>query len=227
MTGWHSRGYVPHFDGADLIQHITFHLADSLPKEAIARMQRELEELPEETRSKEQRQRIQDLLDAGCGSCVLRREDCAGVVQDSLLFGDGKRYRLLSWVVMPNHVHALIQQNGFALAKIVQSWKRHTSREIHRLLLGSPSCTRPVEDSSRVQLGDPRETPALWQREYWDRFVRDERHFLSVKNYIEQNPVKAGLVRDARDWRWGSIEWGEHVRQPAECNSAIPGGNPA
>ena len=224
MTGWHSRGYVPHFDGLDMIQHITFHLADSLPQDAIARMQRELEALPEEQRSKEQRQRIQNLLDAGCGSCVLRREDCAGVVQDSLLFGDGARYRLLAWVVMPNHVHVLIQQNGFPLAKIVQSWKRHTSREIHRLFLGSPSCTRLVEDSSRVQLGDPREAPGLWQREYWDRYIRDERHFLTTKSYIEQNPVKAGIVNDARDWLWGNIGWERHLWETAEYNSAIPGG---
>lgn len=224
MSGWHSRGYVPHFDGVDLIQHITFHLADSLPKDAIARMQQELESLPEEQRSTEQRQRIQNLLDAGCGSCVLGRDECAGIVQDSLLFGDGTRYRLLSWVVMPNHVHVLIQQHGCPLAKVVQSWKRHTAREIHRLLLGSPRCTRLVDDASRVQPGDPRVVPGLWQREYWDRFIRDERHFLTAKSYIEQNPVKAGLVKDAQDWCWGNVGWEGYLRETAEYNSAIPGG---
>ena len=225
MSGWQSRGYVPHFDGVDMIQHITFHLEDSLPQEAIARMQRELDVLPEEQRPKEQRQRIQNLLDAGRGSCILRRDECAGIVQDSLLFGDGTRYRLLAWVIMPNHVHVLIQQNGFPLAKIVQSWKRHTSREIHRL--GSPSCTRLVVNSSRVQLGDTREIRGLWQREYWDRYIRDERHFLTTKSYIEQNPVKAGLVKDVRDWLWGNVGWENYLRETAECNSAIPGEQPS
>ncbi|MEN8178888.1 MAG: hypothetical protein ABFS39_09725 [Pseudomonadota bacterium] len=48
----------------------------------------------------------------------------AWIVEDSLLFGDGERYRLLAWVVMPNHVHVLIEQfNGWPLGKPVQSWK--------------------------------------------------------------------------------------------------------
>jgi REP element-mobilizing transposase RayT len=110
---------------------------------------------------------------------------------------------------MPNHVHVLIEQReGWPLAKVVQSWKRHTSREIHRM--GSPSCTR-------------RASPPLWQRDYWDRFIRNERHLLAALRYIENNPVVAGLVSAPEDWRWGSAGF----RRIAECNSAIPGGEPS
>ena len=184
-----------------------FHLVDSLPRGAIDRMESESEALREELRSKELRRRIQDLLDAGWGSCVLRRPECAGIVQASLQFGDGTRYRLLAWVVMPNHVHVLIRQLGFPLARIVQSWKCHTARRIN-LSLGSPSCTRQQDAA------EPITTAALWQRDYWDRYIRDERHFLMARHYIEQNPVKAGLVREARDWRWGSAGWGARERKP-------------
>jgi putative transposase len=210
MNGWYSRGYLPHFDGVDMIQHVTFHLADSLPAEAVERMSRELDALPEEQRSRERRQRIQDLLDAGIGSCLLRNHASAGIVQDSLLFGDGNRYRLLAWVIMPNHVHVMIQQIGWPLAKIVQSWKRHTSREIHRLL-GVPSCTRPDKGAEHTPA-----IPGLWQREYWDRYIRDERHFLAAKSYIEQNPVRAGLVADSTDWRWGHMGWAKKMSETAE-----------
>ncbi len=194
--GWYSRGYLPHFDAPGLIQHITFHLADSLPREAVTRMQLQLECLPKKQQAVEQRKRIQEMLDSGLGSSILRREDCARIVENSLFFGDGSRYRLLAWVVMPNHVHALIEQlPGWPMGKVVQSWKRHTSREIRRLShlgnVGSPSCTR-------------QSSPSIWQRDYWDRFIRDERHFLTAKSYIENNPVGAGLVPSAEAWPWGS-----------------------
>lgn len=218
--GWHSRGYLPHLDATRLVQHVTFHLADSLPVDAIERIQAGIDHLPESEQSNARRQQIQQWLDAGHGSCLLREPACAQIVEDALLFGDGKRYQLLAWVVMPNHVHVLIEQKpDWPLSKVVQSWKRHTSRQIHRLGFGSP----------------------LWQRDYWDRLVRNERHLQTVKRYIEENPVAAGLVNKASQWPWGSARLGAPMgapsctrqnagsaenksRQPnAECNSAIPG----
>jgi REP element-mobilizing transposase RayT len=44
----------------------------------------------------------------------------------------------------------------------------------------------------------------VWYLEYWDRFIRDSRHFEQVVAYIHQNPVKAGLVAQAEDWPWSS-----------------------
>ena len=41
-AGWHSRGYLPHFDGIEIPQFITFHLADSMPRKVILRWQNEL-----------------------------------------------------------------------------------------------------------------------------------------------------------------------------------------
>jgi hypothetical protein len=47
----------------------------------------------------------------------------------------------------------------------------------------------------------------LWQRDYWDRFIRNEGHFLTAKRYIEQNPVEAGLADSAEQWEWGSARF--------------------
>ncbi len=44
----------------------------------------------------------------------------------------------------------------------------------------------------------------VWMREYWDRYIRDEDHFVAVVRYIHDNPVKAGLVAVAEDWPWSS-----------------------
>ena len=49
-----------------------------------------------------------------------------------------------------------------------------------------------------------RGSQAFWQRDYWDRFIRDERHFDATKMYIESNPVAAGLVKNPVDWPWSS-----------------------
>jgi hypothetical protein len=47
----------------------------------------------------------------------------------------------------------------------------------------------------------------FWFREYHDRFIRDDRHFRNTVNYIERNPVKAGLVDRPEKWRWSSAWW--------------------
>ena len=48
--GWHTRGYLPHFDSPNRIQHVTVHLADSLPKSAIERVDQMVEAMPDRER---------------------------------------------------------------------------------------------------------------------------------------------------------------------------------
>ena len=200
---------MPHCDAAGLTQHVSFHLGDSLPSFALERMQAEVGLLPETQRAKAKYQKIAQLQDTGFGSCLLAEPACAEILEKSLHFGDGSRYRLLSWVVMPNHVHVLIEQlPHWPLWKVVQGWKRHSAREIGKLLdVGLPSATRrsgsPSGPGRRLVVGKPTNS-GIWQRDYWDRFIRDDEHLAAVIHYIEQNPVAAGLVGSAEQWRWGS-----------------------
>ena len=204
---WHSRGYLPHFESADATQHVTFHLADSLPKDVLDRLNEELKGLPAARQDIERRKRVEAWIDAGHGSCVLREPDIANMAQNSLLIFDAQRYRLLAWVVMPNHVHVLFQaMNGWTMAKIVASWKKFTARKIcdfRRAANAAGNAHLPIGESLNTanrEIG----VPGVWHREYWDRFIRDERHFQQVVEYIHQNPVKAGLVARAEDWPWTS-----------------------
>ncbi|HEX3128772.1 MAG TPA: transposase [Thermoanaerobaculia bacterium] len=122
--------------------------------------------------------------DAGYGACWLRDDRIAATVEETLLVFDGQRYRLSAWCVMPNHIHTLIETwEGWSLGDVVHAWKSFTAHEANRILGRS---------------GD------FWFREYFDRFIRDDRHFSSAVNYIENNPVKAGLVGRREDWRWSS-----------------------
>ncbi len=177
--GWYSRGYLPHLDVPGLLQSITFRLADSLPKAAIEHIA--AAKLLDDV---ERCRRIEQYLDAGHGACWLRRHDIARIAEDALLHFDKERYRVLAWVIMPNHVHVLIETKaGYPLAKVVQSWKTFIAREANLRLQRSG---------------------AFWERDYYDRYIRDDAHLQAVVAYIENNPVKAGLIANAHDWPFGS-----------------------
>ena len=190
--GWNSRGYLPHFDSNDRIQHVTFHLVDSLPKETVERLVAEIQQVDPDRRDIEMRSGLEALVDAGHGVCWLRRADCARIVQDALLHFDGERYRMIAWVVMPNHVHALFQTlDGWSMNTVVGSWKTFTANAIGRIVR---------------QSGEP--APSIWHPEFWDRFIRNDHHFASALAYIHNNPVKAGLVAHPEDWPWSSANLG-------------------
>jgi REP element-mobilizing transposase RayT len=128
-----------------------------------------------------------DVLGRHYGSCVLRDRRCANIVAQSLLHGDRERYALKAWCVMPNHVHALITTDAQSeLGQIVRSWKTFTTRRINEVLHRSGQ---------------------LWAADYFDRFIRDEKHFEDNKRYIEQNPVAAGLCATPSDWPFSSAGW--------------------
>ena len=184
--GWHSRGYLPHFDGGQIPQFITFRLADSLPQKLLARWREELRKDDCDTDAA-LRKRIELFLDQGYGECHLRDPRVAEMVQNSLLFFDGVRYRLSAWVVMPNHVHMLpTPGENQELSAILQSLKSYTANEANKLIGRSGQ---------------------FWQTESFDRWIRDADHFAKVVTYIENNPVKARLCKRPEDWRFSSAWW--------------------
>ena len=185
---WYSRGYLPHLDQPGLVQFITFRLYDSVPAHVVESWRNELQctsSLPAtDPRMVELRKRIAEFEDAGHGACYLRDERIARLVQDALLQFDGERYRLIEWVIMPNHVHVLVEVlSGHRLSDVVHSWKSFTAKEANRILGRSGE---------------------FWMTDYFDRFIRDEKHLAAVREYIRNNPVKAGLVEKPEDWKWSS-----------------------
>jgi REP-associated tyrosine transposase len=223
--GWHGRGYLPHFDSPEVTQHVTFHLADSLAKATLERMEEELRKLPVSRQDVARRKKIEAWIDAGHGSCMLRDPLVAALVQNALLFFDGERYELLAWVIMPNHVHVLFRTvQGWTVAKVVASWKKFTARQICacRRNHGNANLTIGEErESANQEIGVPEKKEPVWHREYWDRFMRDEDHFLQAVEYIHQNPVQAGLVAKAEDWRWSSAHPGNANHRNANLGTPI------
>ena len=167
---------LPHFDHPCAIQHVIFRLADALPAGMMADLERQ---------SPADRIGAADgFLDAGLGSRVLAEPLAAQVMADALNHFDGQKYRLWAWCVMPTHVHVLAGQiEGWSLPSVVHTWKSFTAKRINRSL--------------------DREGK-FWAPNYFDRFMRDDDQFNRTLDYIQENPVKAGLCGVASDWRWSS-----------------------
>jgi putative DNA methylase len=182
--GWYARGYLPHFEGGAVMQMLTFRLIDAFPEQRLLEWEEELAKLPFSKAEMKRRLRIEEYLDKGRGSAWLSRPDIAKVTSNALLHFNGTRYLLHAWVVMPNHVHVLMTlRSGESLAQILHSWKSFTANKANRLI---------------------GRTGSFWQREFFDRLVRNEEHFRAAIDYIEHNPVKAGLCVEPADWRFSS-----------------------
>ena len=186
-----NRGRLPHWEKEAGVYFVTFRLADSLPQhvlEKIVERQRVLRTAQSSglklSAGQEMQiadyspKKIEEYLDAGKGACYLRDARIAKLVADTLRCWDGKRYRLIAWCVMPNHVPVVFRiAPGHELASILQRWKTYTAKMANQLL---------------------GRTGVFWQREYYDRLIRDGEELERAGRYVVSNPEKAGL----KDWPW-------------------------
>ena len=125
----------------------------------------------------------------------------ARLVRDSIHRGvELGHYQLHAFVVMPNHVHVLLTPR-LPPSRLLQSLKGFTAREANRIL---------------GRTGEP-----FWQRESYDHWVRNEREWHRIKAYIENNPVKADLAREAQAYPWSSAA----DSQPAGIERSLDAAN--
>lgn len=176
---WHSRGYLPHADFPQLVQLLTFRLADALPEEVLRRIELESQLVGCVDRGVLE----EPHLNAGHGSCCLGRPSITRLVERAFFYFDGIRYCLAAWVVMPNHCHVLLEQPRSQLSTILHSWKSFTASQANKFL---------------GRFG------RLWQKEYHDRYIRNAEHFSQALEYIHYNPVKAGLTDSPEKWPFSS-----------------------
>ncbi|MBK9216762.1 MAG: AMP-binding protein [Chloracidobacterium sp.] len=180
--GWY-RHKLPHFDG-EVTQFITIRLADSLPGSVLDRLRRQLAGNEIEGDPEEFRRLVEDYLDSGAGSCILRDPRFAEIVQETILREHGQSCDLKAWVIMPNHAHLLLKPyDGHELAGLMKRIKGVSARRVNELR-GT--------------------TGKVWQAEYFDRYIRDADHYSRTVDYIENNPVIAKLSTKPDGYRFGS-----------------------
>ena len=196
---------LPHWRQEGATYFVTFRLHDSLPQTKLVELRaikadwerrhpppRSVEVLEDLTR--ETMRRVEMWLDQGMGCCCLRSPSASRVVEETLHATDGTACELDCYVIMPNHVHAVVRplhSTVTSLEKVLQSWKGATARTIN------------------AHLG---RSGTLWQRESFDRIIRDEEHLWRTIQYIGENPRKANLDESAyRLWirpERNSLGWG-------------------
>ena len=176
------RGKLPHWRQEGATYFVTFHLADSLPQTKLEwlRRQKELWLLlnPEPHTDRQQReyyerftQTVDQWLDAGYGSCILAQTDCRSIMESSLMHFDGARYELGEFVVMPNHVHAVVAPIGsHQLTRILHDWKSFSAHQFNRVLTSSGR---------------------IWHRESFDHIIRSAEALAKFETYIRNNPKKS------------------------------------
>jgi len=193
---------LPHFQPEGAILAVTFRLAFSLPhkiKDKLKEEKKEFERISARLLGKELEAYINEFerkyfeefdnfLDKFSKSpMLLSLDEIAQEVANSIRFQNNKLYILHAYCIMPNHVHMIIQplknqsEGFYSIAKILYSLKRYTATSCNKILKGSGQ---------------------FWQHENYDHFIRDEKDLTYQLYYLLNNPVKAKLIDEARNWNY-------------------------
>lgn len=237
------RRKLPHIHSPGAILFVTFRLAGSVPQSVLKEWQTEKLWLEKEIQKVEKEaspsaraevinhkarlldfhrhwfKKFEDILhQAATGPTWLKDEQVAKIVADSLHYRDGKIYRLDAYCIMSNHVHvvfkpcldesSLHEKRGTApllyesdeppLDVIMHSLKSYTAQTANKLL---------------------KRKGAFWEAESYDHEVRNETEYHRIVEYVLNNPVKAGLVKDRREWHWNWKRESTTGWQPVERRS--------
>ncbi len=201
----HTRGYLPHWDQPGATYSLTIRLHDSLPRVVVARLREEQNRLRHSITNGTRKLTVHEKADVraqfeekfdrelhhGFGAAYMNEPAIAEIVANTITYFDGQRYELHAWCVMPNHAHAVVTPtDGWSLDRIVHSWKGYSARMANRAM---------------------NRQGAFWQREYFDRIIRDEQDLAGCIAYVLANPEKAGLS----DWAWVSDAGWKPATRPA------------
>jgi len=186
------RRNLPHWEVEGGRYFVTVHCADSLPREAVARL-KEIHHAMAGTEPQSlqflalQRRHFATLeryLDAGHGKCMLREPRAAEVIVTELSALSEWQVHVPHFSILPNHWHALLvprRDLAHSLSAVMKRLKGRSAASIRKSIGGRG----PV-----------------WQREWFDRWTRNDAEWEKCVAYIRNNPVKAGLVREWQQHPW-------------------------
>ena len=163
---------LPHWQQEDCMQFITFRLKDSLPQRKLKEWQAArniwIRLHPEPWSFDEQMEynlrftkQFESWLDKGHGACLFKNISLRKILQEVLMYAQGQKVEHVAWVIMPNHVHLLCRPRH-PIGQLIKAWKGVSAR--------------------RIGCG------SIWQANYRDTLIRNEKHFEAVVKYIRRNP---------------------------------------
>lgn len=181
---YHKRN-LPHYYPPEAVLFVTWRLFGSLPLCITAAVSG-----PDAGKTFLDNDRVLGRLTSG--PLWLSQPPVASLVAAALQRGerDYRLYELHAWVIMPNHVHAVLRLRPSRNLPQIMSWLKGSTVRGANLLLG--------------RTGKP-----FWQYESYDHCVRNDDEFNRVARYVEWNPVAAGLADAIEDWPWSSASAGQ------------------
>ncbi len=127
------------------------------------------------------------------------------------------RFVVVGYVVMPEHVHLLIDEPERADPSVVIQVVKQ------RFAQNAIDAWRTEHADQQWPWKDSMNESHFWQRRFYDFVVWTEKKRVEKLNYIHQNPVKRGLVANPEDWRWGSApHYAYDEAGPVLVNEQLP-----
>lgn len=198
------RRHLPHWDLPGAVYFVTACLEGSIPAQGLLSV-RDLERRLVADRPRDASPDWEDAvwkrvfvvrerwLDCNPAVSHLQQPELARIVANALRHFHGERYELIAWVVMPSHFHWLFRPHDAWAATLPP---KRAAREVIMHSIKSFTAHRCNEILQQ--------TGPFWQQESFDHCVRDEGELERIFDYIEQNPVKAGLCQRREEWPFSS-----------------------
>jgi len=213
------RRHLPHFFIKGCTFFVTTRLAGSIPMARLEQLHNELENNKKPIRAiknfaerRESNLKLQrwffkeyeSLLHYGnWGPQWLTNDAVAEIVKDSFHWGEGDRYQLFAFTIMPNHAHLVLRplfpdgesaeqtppkrpndKGDYFLSNLLQSIKKYSGREANKVL---------GRDGK------------FWQHESYDHLIRDGDELIRCMEYTLNNPIKAGLAKSRENYKWNYV----------------------
>ncbi|RRA98054.1 transposase [Larkinella rosea] len=199
------RRNLPHLQYVGATFFITFCLKGSLPTEVVRRLIEEHQytlrqiQQPSQNETANEHKRYFAKIDGILDRCQsgynwLQNPVIAEIVAEKIKSYDGEKYDLIAYCIMPNHVH-LVVDSSIQLEGLDGNIQA-IDRNYEQLFTVLQQIKGNTYQANKV-LG---RSGAFWQPESYDHVVRNDQELKNIINYTLQNPVKAGLVPDWRDW---------------------------
>lgn len=207
---------LPHYQPPDAVFSVVFRLAGSLPAKTISELRNERDEyfrILSEENEKRRNERLGELrielfkkydalLDRpSSGPRWLMDDRTAKVVGDALMYWDRRVCEMIAYCIMSNHVHAILATGTMGNTSFPEGLHGPTPYHLTNILT---SIKKFTARKANIILGL---SGAFWQDESYDHVVR-ENELTAAIHYVLNNPVKAGLVKHWREWRWSYLKEG-------------------
>jgi REP element-mobilizing transposase RayT len=196
--------HLPHYHPEVYPLFVNFRLADSLPLSVMLDLKKQREQ---ELRSATLQERIEienkyffhsdEWLDrCKSGPRWFQHDNVAQITMDEIKNMEGIQYKLIACCIMPNHVHMLVESLIVEAANHSGKSAKYPVTDTFRLL---------KDRTARKANLELERTGSFWQHESYDHYTRDGEELNRTILYVVNSPVKAGLVKEWKDWKFTYI----------------------